>query len=46
VFTVSRCSEDCLEGALLMRYTRVEDPNARNIGCDPPGMPTASYIAR
>lgn len=23
-----------------------EDPNARNIGCDPPNMPTSNYIAR
>lgn len=25
--------------------TLVEDPNSRNIGCDPPSMPTSKYIS-
>lgn len=33
--------------SLGVELTRVvEDPDARNIGCDPPNMPTSNYIAR
>lgn len=31
----------CISGS-----RRAEDPNNRNIGCDPPNFPTANYIAR
>lgn len=31
---------------MKLLFHRTEDPNKRNIGCDPPDYPTAAYIER